>query len=174
MEDDNEDIDYNNFENDEDVDDTSQSMTSMVNSTNVSAPPIINWNYSATTYAGYSTATIAPLSGTFSINTSTSTVPLLVVNSSGNSEIVRVDPDGTVVWPNGIDIDAAKEALEQSFTLAFEARAGITKRVKAEIRDKIFEEIIDILKERGTITVEDLQLFWRSSKIIDKLSGIID
>lgn len=89
-----------------------------------------------------------------------------------NSEIVRLDSDGSVKWANNvIDIDAAAEAFANSLTLGAEHMAGITQSVKYKMRDSVFEDLINIAKEKGQLTAEDLTYLLEASKIVEKLKG---
>jgi hypothetical protein len=89
-----------------------------------------------------------------------------------NQEIVRLTTDGEVIWQNGIDIDAAAEALSKSLVLSSEMMIGITKSVKRKMRHTAIEELIESAKEKGFLTVEELTFMLESSKILDKLKGI--
>ena len=87
------------------------------------------------------------------------------------SEIVRLNNDGSVTWSGNIRINDAAEAFSRTLTLGAEAKAGLTRKVKSEMRDTVFEEIISITKEKGPLTVEDLTYFLQAAKIMDKLRG---
>jgi hypothetical protein len=90
---------------------------------------------------------------------------------STNQEIVKLNVDGSVTWANGIDVDAAAEAFGQSLQIGAELRAGITKTVKLKMRDSVFEDLINIAKEKGSLTAEDLTYLLEASKIVEKLKG---
>jgi hypothetical protein len=79
--------------------------------------------------------------------------------------------DGSVTWPNGIEIDEAAEAFGKSLQLGAEMRAGINKSVKLKMRDSVFEDLISIAKEKGSLTAEDLTYLLEASKIVEKLKG---
>ena len=96
----------------------------------------------------------------------------IVFTTSSNKEIVRITDKGEVVWANGIQIDEAAEAFGKALTIGVEQRAGITERVKCAIRDKVFNELIEIAKDKGTLTAEDLTYLLEASKIMEKLKGI--
>jgi hypothetical protein len=100
------------------------------------------------------------------------THPNYVISAPNRKEIVSITNDGKVVWADGIEIDEAAEALSKAIRLSSEMSAGITKRVRNDIRDTIFEEIISIAKKRVTLTADDLTLMLESSKIMDKLKGL--
>lgn len=107
-------------------------------------------------------------------NSYSNTVPTRQLNalfiiSSPSEEIVRMETDGKVIWADGINIDAAAEGFAKSLSLGVEIIAGITSRVKREIRDSVFEELISIAKEKGTLTVGDIEYALRCCKIMDKL-----
>lgn len=95
----------------------------------------------------------------------------IITLSTGGTEIVRLNTDGTVTWANGIDIDAAAEAFTKAITLGAELQAGITKGVKLRMRDSVFEDLIEIAKNKGQLTAEDLTYLLESSKIVEKLKG---
>jgi hypothetical protein len=79
--------------------------------------------------------------------------------------------DGSVTWANGIDIDAAAEAFGKSLHMSAEIQAGISKAVKLKMRDSVFEDLINIAKEKGSLTAEDLTYLLEASKIVEKLKG---
>lgn len=91
--------------------------------------------------------------------------------SNSNGEIVRLNIDGSVTWKNGIEIDEAAEAFSKALRLSVELQSGLTKKVKAEMRDTVFEEIIEIAKKNGSLTVDELTFMYESSKIVEKLRG---
>jgi hypothetical protein len=99
----------------------------------------------------------------------TSIISLYGAGSS--KEIVKLNLDGSVEWANGIDIDAAAEAFGRSLTLATEQKAGVNQRVKLEMRDSVFNDLINIAKEKGSLTAEDLTYLLEASKIVEKLKG---
>ena len=86
-------------------------------------------------------------------------------------EIVRLNTDGTVKWSNGINIDEAAEAFGKSLSIGVEMKAGITTRVKHEMRDSVFADLIEIAKEKGNLSVDDLTYLLEASKIVEKLKG---
>lgn len=86
-------------------------------------------------------------------------------------EIVKMDSEGVVTWANGIDVTEATEAFSRSISLGAELKAGLTERVKRQMRDSVFEDIINIAKEKGSLTAEDLTFLLQSSKIMEKLKG---
>ena len=114
----------------------------------------------ATTFHGGSTYTINPVP----------TVLFTAYNTS-SKEIVRLNPDGSVVWNGEIDVDSAAEAFGRSLSMGAEISAGITKRVKLKMRDSVFEDIISIAKEKGSLSAEDLTYLLEASKIVEKLKG---
>lgn len=91
--------------------------------------------------------------------------------TDNGTEIVRMDVDGTVVWANGIELDEAAKCFAKSMRMGAEISAGITKKVKLEMRDSVFNDIISIAKEKGSLTAEDLTFLLEASKIIEKLKG---
>ncbi len=95
-----------------------------------------------------------------------------VVISNQGKEIVRLEKDGTIVWAEGIKIDEAAEAFAKTISIAAEMRAGITERIKADMRNRIFEEIINISKEKGSLSTDELTLMLEATKIMEKLKGL--
>ena len=91
--------------------------------------------------------------------------------SNSGSEIVRLNIDGTVTWAKGIDIDTAAEAFSKSLELGVEVKAGISRSVKLKMRDSVFDDLINIAKEKGSLTAEDLTYLLEASKIVEKLKG---
>ena len=87
------------------------------------------------------------------------------------TEIVRIEKDGTVIWKSGIYIDEAAVALGKSLSLGAEMAIGITNIVKQKMRDAVFEEMISLVKEKGTLDEVDLTYLWQAAKIMDKLRG---
>jgi len=92
-------------------------------------------------------------------------------HNSTNKEIVRLNADGSVTWNDEIKIDEAAEAFSQSLRVGAELSSGITKRVKLEMRDSVFNDIIAIAKEKGPLSAEDLTSLLEASKIVEKLKG---
>lgn len=86
-------------------------------------------------------------------------------------DIVKINRDGSVSWKDGIKIDEAAEALTRSLSLGIERVAGVTQKVKSDMRDSIFNDLILITEKKGSLTVEDLTLILESSKIMEKLKG---
>jgi hypothetical protein len=125
----------------------------------VGAPAVnIGQNYSiGTGYGGFTVGSMQPTN-------------ILVVSNAGN-EIVRVDVNGKVTWADHINVDEAAKALAQSIRIGAELQAGITKSVKANMRDTVFEEIIEIAKKNGSLTLDELTYMYESSKIMEKLKG---
>jgi len=97
---------------------------------------------------------------------------VITISGPNSNEIVRLNRDGTVVWANGIHVNEAAAAFGKTLSIGGELAAGITDAVKRRMRDAVFEEIISIAKEKGSLTEEDLTYFWQSAKIVDKLKGI--
>lgn len=90
---------------------------------------------------------------------------------NSNGEIVVLNTDGSVTWADGIQIDEAAEAFSKSLSLSAEISSGITKKVKQEMRDTVFNEIISIAKEKGPLTADELTYLLQAAKIMDKLRG---
>ena len=92
-------------------------------------------------------------------------------NPTTSKEIVRVTNEGKVVWNEEIDIDAAAEAFSRSISMGTELKAGITEKVKRDMRDSVFEDIIEIAKQKGSLNAEDLTYLLQAAKIMEKLKG---
>lgn len=86
-------------------------------------------------------------------------------------KVVELNEDGKVTWANGIEVDEAAEAFGRSLNLSAEQKIGITSNVKMKMRDSVFNDLIDIAKEKGPLSVEDLQYLLSASKIVEKLKG---
>lgn len=108
--------------------------------------------------------------GTFTIPAPNPNAPIITYTNN-SKEIVRLEKDGKVVWNGDIEIDEAAEAFAKSMTLGAEMAAGITRKVKLAMRDSVFEDLIEIAKEKGSLTAEDLHYLLQASKIVEKLKG---
>lgn len=123
-------------------------------------------------YTGYANANYITAAGPGRLGT-TNMGPahhIIQFNNQGN-EIVRLNTDGSVTWTNGINVDEAAEAFARSISLGAELSSGITGKVKRDMRDSVFEDIIAIAKEKGSLTAEDLTYMLQASKIMEKLKG---
>lgn len=98
--------------------------------------------------------------------------PNIMSLSSQGKEIVKLTHEGEVIWANDINVDEAAEAFSKSISLGAELCASVTKNVKSKIRDSVFEEIIEIAKTKGSLTVDELTLMLEASKIMEKLKGV--
>lgn len=98
--------------------------------------------------------------------------PNVITFSKAGVEIVKLTNEGEVIWADGIKIDEAADAFSKSLSLGAEVRAGLTQKVKCNIRDNIFQDLIAIAKEKGALSTEDLTLMLEASKIIERLKGI--
>jgi hypothetical protein len=141
------------------------------NMNTTAAAPVYTNITSAIGGGGAGNITINPISSVFSIGASYAPTSSIITLSSSGKEIVRLNQDGTVTWANGIQVDEAAEAFGRSLTYSAELKAGITKRVKLEMRDSVFEDLIGIAKEKGSLTVDDLTYLLAASKIVEKLKG---
>lgn len=129
--------------------------SSIVNN-NVITSPVITANSASTIYGTYN---------------SVSNIPIAAYSNQGK-EIVRLEKDGQVKWAADINVDEAAEAFARSIALGAEMVAGINQRVKIEIKNQVFEEIISIAQEKGSLTAEDLTYLLRASKIVEKLKSV--
>lgn len=138
--------------------------------------------YTISGFSGYATGgggyTTGLTNGLYASGiTINSSVPshLVAFYDHNGAEILRVEPDGTVIWKNGVTEEAiteAQNALSRSINLTVESKAGIVEGTKRRIRDQVFEEIIEFAKQRGALTADDLTFMLESSKIIEKLKGV--
>ena len=124
-------------------------------------------------YGNIISNTISSQGTIFSAPPYSNNAPLSITGING-SEIVRINKDGTVTWANGIQIDEAAEAFSKSLTYSAELKAGISKKVKLEMRDTVFEELIKIAKLKGSLSADDLTYLLEASKIIEKLKGVTE
>lgn len=97
---------------------------------------------------------------------------VISIRGPNNKAIVTIENDGSVTWAGDINIDEAAEAFGRALSLSVEMRAGITSAIKSRIRDSVFEDLISIARDKGSLTAEDLTYLLRSSKIIENLKGI--
>lgn len=101
----------------------------------------------------------------------TSNQTSIVSISNSGKEIVRINKDGSVTWDDDATVDEAAEAFGKSLALGAELSAGLTYTVKQRMRDAVFEEMISLAKEKGSLTAEDLTYLHTAAKIMDKLKG---
>lgn len=97
---------------------------------------------------------------------------VMSLHNPSNKEIVRLNNDGSVTWNDSINIDEAATAFASSIQLGAELMAGVTYGVRQRIRDAVFEELIDMANNKGTLSVDDLTYLHQAAKIMDKLKGI--
>ncbi len=103
---------------------------------------------------------------------STSVLPsIFSLYDSSSKELMRVNRDGSVTWHDDIKIDEAAEAFGKAINLGSEISSGITENVKRKMRDSVFEDLISIAKEKGSLNAEDLTYLLQASKIVEKLKG---
>jgi hypothetical protein len=93
-----------------------------------------------------------------------------IVSNSGK-EIVRLNKDGSVTWDKEINVDEAAAAFARSINLGAEMMAGITQGVKHRMRDSVFNDLIEIAKEKGSLSADDLTYLLSAAKIVEKLKG---
>lgn len=139
------------------------------------------------TFAGTVTVPAIPATTSYSIGASsysvgsfpispgvtfTSPVPpsILTIMNDGK-EIVTLTKDGRVEWADGIRIDEASESFAKALTISSELVAGIDKRVKSDMRNSVFNDLISIAKDKGSLTADDLTYLLEASKIMEKLKG---
>ena len=124
-----------------------------------------------TTTTGSISNSWAPISSTNLIHNSQLNVQsnAITLHDTNYAEIVRLNNDGSVTWAKGVNEDGAAMAFARAITTGAEMKSGITHRIKQDMRDAVFKELIDLAEEKGSITAEDMSYYWRCSKIIDKL-----
>ena len=143
--------------------------TYSINSNMISNGSLIgaaNYSYNTITSTPY----VSPASFTIGTNLHNATSVVTFYNG-GNSEIVRLNKDGTITWANGINIDEAAESFGKAIALGAEMQSGITAGTKRRMRDSVFADLIDIAKEKGSLTADDLTYLLEASKIMEKLKG---
>ena len=96
---------------------------------------------------------------------------IVTFTDRNGQEIVHISSKGDVVWANGYQIDEAAEAFSKSLHIGVEKAIGVNENIKRKMRDSVFEEIIKLVKETGSITADELTRYWECAKIIDKLRG---
>ncbi len=166
---------------------TSGVLTTTAGLTGMSGTPWMSGTSAAPVYSGVTTTvasvpylssiSVGPTyisSGYASMGASIYTPPApthLITLSNAGKEIVKLLPDGSVVWNDEIKVNEAAEAFSRSLSMGSEIAAGISKKAKSRIRDSIFEDIISIAKDKGSLTAEDLTYLLEASKIMEKLKG---
>jgi len=141
-----------------------------INSSIMSAGSMIgaaNYSYNTVTTTPY----VAPASFTIGTNLHNATSVVAFYKGACGGELVRLNRDGTITWSNGIDVDEAAEAFGRAISLGAEMQAGITEGTKRRMRDSVFADLIEIAKEKGTLTADDLTYLLEASKIMEKLKG---
>ena len=122
-------------------------------------------------YATITSGTSTYASPTYTVSNSSLSATPLVIYDTNNKEIVRLNRDGTVVWARDIDDDEAAAAFSRSLQFGAEISVGITQRVKLDMRDSIFNDLIEIAKSKGPLSADDLTYLLAASKIVEKLKG---
>lgn len=128
--------------------------------------------YSAGTGVGFGSVQFPAPKPVFVLGSKSDDFAMKFFDNTGNKEICILMNDGSVKWPNGINVDAASDAFANSIEVAVSKQAGITEGVSQRLRDSIFEDIISIAKEKGPLSSDDLTFMLQSSKIMEKLKGI--
>lgn len=85
--------------------------------------------------------------------------------------IVIVKPDGTIEWPDGVDITTAAEAFGKCLQLGTELSAGINKSVKQRMKDQCREGLKEYAELHGPLSVEDIERYFQEEKVFDILQG---
>jgi len=127
-----------------------------------------------TTYATGTTTTYTynPTTWQSTIFSPAATSDILTISNHSGKELVRLTHEGKVVWADPeMNEEEAAQAFGRALSYSAELKAGITKQVKATMRDNIFEEIINIAKTKGSLTVDELTYMYEASKIMEKLKG---
>jgi hypothetical protein len=90
------------------------------------------------------------------------------INSAG-VEIVRLNNNGSVVWANGIVPDEAIDSFRSSLEIAAEQKVGIHMGTKHRMRDSVFKDLIEVARDKGPLSAEDLTYLLEASKIVERL-----
>ena len=96
---------------------------------------------------------------------------LLVIRNYTNDVLVTLYPDGRVEWADNIEIDEAAAKFSAMLNISPDIIANIKYENKKKIRDSIFEDMIELAKDKN-LTVEDLTCMWHTAKMMDKLRGL--
>jgi len=136
---------------------------------NVHGPAVIG---TFNTVVGHAGAGGVGAMGTGHFNFQNPQPSYLVSIGNTGQEIVRIDRDGKVHWANGYQVDEAARMFAQSLRLSAELAAGVKYSSKQQMRDAVFEEMIAMAKEKGTLTADELTYMWQAAKIMDKLKGL--
>lgn len=96
---------------------------------------------------------------------------IMRINDADGKELVKLMNDGTVKWTDEDNVDEAAKSFARMLKLGVEASAKITNKVKLDMRDSVFNDIIEIAKMKGALTAEDLTHLLEASKIVEKLKG---
>lgn len=128
------------------------------------------WSTSASPITNISPSNFT-ISGNTSITSSNYNSSAISISSAAGKEIVRLNKDGSVTWNDTVDIDEAATAFAKSISIGAEMSAGITYAVKQRMRDAVFDELIEMAKDKGSLTADDLTYLHKAAKIMDKLKG---
>jgi hypothetical protein len=99
----------------------------------------------------------------------TATDKYIEIQDANSQPIVTLYSDGAVIWTDSIKIDEAAESFARSLYLGAELKSGIIETSKRKMRDSVFEDLISIAREKGSLTAEDLTYMLAASKIVEKL-----
>lgn len=101
-----------------------------------------------------------------------SKMPSNIISINGHSgPIVVVKQDGTIEWPNGVDITAAAEAFSTCLRVGTELSAGINKAVKQRMKDQCRQGLKEYAELHGPLSVEDIERYFQEEKVFDILQG---
>jgi hypothetical protein len=102
----------------------------------------------------------------------TATADIIRLHDLTGKEIVKLTQTGEVIWADpGMNENEAAQAFSRSLEYSGELKAGVSKSVKSRMRDTVFEEIIKIAKQKGSLTADDLTYLLEASKIIERLKS---
>lgn len=121
--------------------------------------------------AGTFIAASAPSAPWTSIVYATSTADILSINDSKGVTLVKMKHDGTVEWPNGVQVDEAATSFATTLTRSALNKVGITENVMKSMRDSVFNDLIDVATQKGPLSADDLTYLLSASKIMEKLKG---
>jgi hypothetical protein len=122
------------------------------------------------------TATTYTLPYTFNINSGTfgySSPYIFTLTNRKGETVFSVDNDGKIIWQSTIesDVKEAAENFSSYIGLEVEKKAGIYDTTKRKIRDSIFNDLIKIAVEKGSLNADDLTYLLEASKMLEKLKG---
>jgi len=96
---------------------------------------------------------------------------LITMFNSNNEEVVRLREDGIVIWKHGINIDDATRAFSIALRQGAVVCSGVGAIARTEIRSEIYANLINLAKEKGSLTIDDLTFDRDSCILVEKLAN---